>query len=90
MKKPRNGALLDRLLEPVGAALNEEAARKILRLKADAPTKARVARLAKKCNEGELAPEERREYEAYILADHLVAVLKAQARIRLAEKGRSE
>jgi len=76
--------LLDRILEPVSASLNEEAAQKILALKADRKTQALVNKLADKCNEGELTPEERREYELYVMADHFVAVLKAKARILLA------
>ena len=89
MKKNANGIYLDRILEPVSSSLNEEAARKILGLKADRKVRARVAKLADKCNEGELTPEERREYETYLLANHVVAVLKAQARILLSRKGQS-
>jgi hypothetical protein len=59
MKKNANGLLLDRMLEPVSSALNAEAARKIFALKADRKTQARVSKLADKCNEGELTPEER-------------------------------
>lgn len=76
--------LLDRILEPVSASLNEEAAQKILALKADRKTQALVNKLADKCTEGELTPEERRQYELYVMADHFVAVLKAKARILLA------
>ena len=82
-----NGLRLDRILEPVSSSLNPEAARKILALKADRKTQARVSRLADKCNEGELTPDERREYEMYLMANHLIAILKAKARIRLARKG---
>jgi hypothetical protein len=87
MKNNGNGLLLDRLLEPVSSSLNEEAARKLLDLKAGRKTQARVAKLAGKCNEGDLTPEERREYEMYVMAGHFVAILKARARILLARKG---
>jgi hypothetical protein len=86
MKKNSNGLLLERILEPVSSSLNKEAARRIVSLKADRRVQARVSKLADKCTEGELTPDERREYEMYIMADHLVAVLKAQARIVLARK----
>ena len=86
MKKHSNGLLLDRILEPVTSSLNEEAAQKILALKADRKTQLRVTRLADKCNEGELTAAERREYETYLLANHFVAILKAKARILLARK----
>ena len=87
MKKHANGHLLDRILEPVSSSLNEEAARKFLNLKADVKTQARVTKLAEKCNEGELTPEERHEYEMYLMANHLVAILKAKARLLLTRKG---
>ena len=87
MKNNRNGLFLDRILEPLSSSLNEEAAQKLLALKADRKTQARVSKLADKCNEGDLTPEERREYEMYLMANHIVAILKAQARILLARKG---
>jgi len=86
MKKNGNGLLLNRLLEPVTASLNDEAAQKLMAIKADRKTQARVARLAEKCNEGELTPDERHEYQLYVMANHVIAVLKAKARIRLARK----
>src|SRR5579859_5170690 len=88
MKKNGNGLLLDRILEPVSSSLNEEAAQKLLTLKADRETQARVSKLADKCTEDELTPEERHEYEQYLMANHFIAVLKAKARILLARKGR--
>ena len=53
MKTLTNGLALDRLLEPVSDSLNEEAARKLISLKADKKTQAYVAKLAEKCTEGE-------------------------------------
>lgn len=79
--------LLDRILEPVSSSLNQEAAQKFVDLKPDRKTQARVAKLANKCNEGELTPEERYEYEMYVMANHFIAILKAKARIRLVRKG---
>jgi hypothetical protein len=83
-----DGLLLDRILDPVSSSLNEEAARKILDLKADRKAQARVTKLADKCTEGQLTPEERHEYEMYLMVNHLIAILKAKARIRLARKRR--
>jgi hypothetical protein len=88
MKKNNLGLSLDRLLEPVSASLNEEAAQKLLTLKADRKIQARVSKLARKCNEGELTPDERREYELYVMANHFIAILKAKARIILSRKSR--
>jgi hypothetical protein len=89
MKKNAIGVHLDRILEPVSSSLNVEAAEKLLALKADRKTQGRVAKLADKCTEGELTPEERREYEHYLTANHVVAILAAKARILLARKGQS-
>ena len=86
MNRKANGTLLDRILEPVSSSLNEEAARKLIGLKADRKTQARVAKLADKCNEGEWTPQERREYEMYVMAGHFVAILQAKARILLARR----
>ena len=85
IKRNDESAVLDRLLEPVTRSLNIEAARKLVRLKADARTQARIDKLASKCNEGELTPAERAEYERYVTAGNLIAILKAKARILLAK-----
>jgi hypothetical protein len=83
----RNGtAVLERLLEPVSRSLNTEAARKLIRLKADAVVQARVDELARKCNEGDLTPGERAEYERYVTAGNLIAILQAKARLLLAKQ----
>ena len=43
-------------------SLNVEAARSLLKIRGDKATAKRMARLARKCNEGDLTPEERAEY----------------------------
>ena len=88
MSRRRNGSttLLERLLEPVSRSLNVEAARKLMQLKADSKTQARLDELACKCNEGELTPAERDEYERYVTAGNLIAILQAKARLLLTKK----
>jgi hypothetical protein len=82
----RNGAaLIERLLAPVSESLNAEAARKLIRLKADRATQARVDVLAQKANEGDLTAAERSEYERLVTAGTLIAILQAQARLILAK-----
>ena len=82
----RNGsAVLERLLEPVSQCLNVEAAQRLIRVKADAKTQARVDELARKGNEGELTPAERGEYERYVTAGTMIAILQAKARLLLAK-----
>ncbi len=75
--------LLDRLLDPVGRCLSEDAARALASLHADEPTQARVRELAEKCNEGTLSADERAEYESYVMASAVVAILQAKAQARL-------
>jgi hypothetical protein len=58
-------------------------------LLAEAEVQARVAELARKCNEGELIREERQEYETYVMAGEFLAILHARARIILARHGQS-
>lgn len=74
------------MLTPVARTLNVDTAKKLVRLKADAKVQARVAKLARKCNEGELTSEEAAEYDRYIAFSDFVAILQAKARVLLAEK----
>jgi len=86
MNRRTGPPVLERLLAPVSRSLNVEAARKLVRLKADAKSQARVDKLARKCNEGELTPREQAEYERYVTAGNLIAILQAQARLILADR----
>jgi hypothetical protein len=90
MNKTTNGRVLRRLLEPVSSSLNEEAGRRLIGIKADRKTQARVAKLARKCNEGDLTTEEREEYEFYVMAGEFVAILQAEARLLLARRSQSK
>jgi hypothetical protein len=83
MNKKTNGRVLERILNPVSSSLNEAAARKLIGIKADRKAQTHVADLAQKCNEGMLTPGERHEYEAYVMASEVVAILQAKARIFL-------
>ena len=88
MSRRRNGsaAVLERLMDPVSRSLNVEAATKLVQLKADGKTQARVDELARKCNEGALTAAERLEYERYVTAGNLIAILQAKARLLLSKK----
>jgi hypothetical protein len=76
--------ILDRLLDPVGHALNGPAARALLSLRADEETQSHIDELAGRCNEGQLTPSERAEYESLIAAAGVIAILQAKARAILA------
>ena len=67
-------------LAPVEQCLNREAAAALVELPANPRVQARVDELAAKCNEGQLTPVERSEYEALIWADHFLGLLQAKAR----------
>lgn len=75
--------VLDRLLDPVGRCLSQRAARELAGLRGDEEAQARVHELAEKCNDGALTAEEHAEYEAYVMAANIVAILQAKARARL-------
>jgi hypothetical protein len=72
--------VLDRMLDPVARALNMEAARSLLALRADPKLQQRVDELAEKCNQGDMSAQEREEYEQYILLNNLLGVLQAKAK----------
>jgi hypothetical protein len=82
-------ALLDRVLEPFVECLTREAAQKIVNLRADPETQARVDELADKANEGQLSEEERAEYDRYLAVFHFITRLQAKARTRLERKAAS-
>ncbi len=71
---------LDRLVEPVVRTLTPEVAKAIVQLRADPDLQARMDELAEKCNEGQLTPEEREEYETSIRFANYLAIIQAKAR----------
>jgi hypothetical protein len=80
MDRPPTTPIFERLLASVGQSLNPEAARKLVELQIDRRTQAQVAKLADKCNRGTLTATERAEYESFVSASEVIAVLQAQAR----------
>jgi len=88
----RNGyssAVLEEMLEPVSRCFGLETASALVAFRVDERTQGRVEELAGKCNEGQLTPEERNEYEAYVQASTLIGILQAKARRVLAQAGTS-
>jgi hypothetical protein len=73
-------AILDRILDPVTSCLTPDVAAKLVALRADDETQARVDALAEKSNEGTISPEERQEYDRYRDAFHFMTILQAKAR----------
>ncbi len=75
---------LDRMLEPVSRCFTKDVALQLTQLRADPVLQARMDELADKSTEGNLSEEERREYETYVRAGNVIAVIQAKARKFLA------
>ena len=82
-------SVLEQLLDPVGRTMNLDFARELVELRAPPDVQARIDELAAKCNEGQLSAGERAEYESYVEAIHLIAILQRKARKVLANGGPS-
>ena len=74
---------MDRVLDPLAACLNREAALSILHLRIDPEIQARVEVLAERANEGTLTPDERAEYLSYVEAADVLAIFKLKAKHHL-------
>ncbi len=85
MGTPEEISVLDRLFEPMARILTPEFARQLVVLRADSEVQDRINALAERCNEGQLTPEERAEYETYVRFVDFLAILQAKARRVLAE-----
>lgn len=82
-------SVLDRLLEPLTECLTPDAAEQIVNFRADAEVQQRLDELADGANEGTLNEDEQAEYESYVEAIDLVAVLQAKARAVLVKRSAS-
>jgi hypothetical protein len=78
--------ILERMLRPFSEMLDEKSAQRFVDFKADKVVQARVRKLAEKCNEGLLTPDEKSEYETIVAADSILSILKAKARYLLSKK----
>ena len=81
--------LLEQMLDPVAQCLTPEAARRLAGVRIAPDVQARIDALAAKANEGELSPEERAAYGAYVEAIDFIAVLQSKARAMLADSDAS-
>ncbi len=61
-------------------------AQELAAMRATPEVQARIDELADKCTEGELTPEERAEYDAYVDAIDVISILQAKARSVLARQ----
>lgn len=83
MSQHENSALLDELIAPLGQCLTPEVARRIARLRASPELDARIQELARKCDEGQLTPAERTDYETIARFIKFISVLQSKARTLL-------
>jgi hypothetical protein len=70
----------DRMFDLLVGCFTPDVAEKVANLRADSILQARLDELADKCTEGELTPDERAEYEAYVRAIDMIAIVMAKAR----------
>ena len=78
-------ALLEKSLDPVSKHMTREAAQAVLQLRATPDVQERIDVLADKCNEGDLTPDERSEYEMFVWAGQYIAGMQLKARRLLAQ-----
>ena len=76
--------IIHRMLDPVAAAFNAEAARRLADFRLDAELQQHVEQLADLANEGQLTPEQRAEYDLILGIGDVVSVLRVKARSMLA------
>ena len=67
---------IDGLLDPLAECLDAESARRVVNLRITPAVQERVDFLAERANEGLLTEDERSEYEAFIDAADILAILK--------------
>jgi hypothetical protein len=75
--------LLREVLKPGEGTLRPDLAEYLLSLRFDDARLARLGELARKSNDGTLAPEERDEYESYVFLGDLLALIQSKARLSL-------
>ena len=73
-------SILDDIIEPFAECLTENAAKKIVALRAGSKLQGRIDELAEKANLGCLSDKEKSEYDRYLAAYHFVSLMQARAR----------
>jgi hypothetical protein len=75
--------LLEALADTVAACLDETSLQAIANLQLDPPTRKRLDELSDRANEGQLTPDERAEYQAFIGVSEFLGLAQLRARVRL-------
>jgi hypothetical protein len=74
------GAIWARVIGPEQNGLSRAAARSILELRFSEADLARMNELARRNNEGQLSPQERKELECYVKVGDVLSLLHLKAR----------
>jgi hypothetical protein len=84
-----NDRILNRVLDSVSECLTPDVASRIVALRADPRLQRKLDELAEKNSTGTLTRREESEYETYIEALDVIAILQATARKALRAAGRT-
>jgi hypothetical protein len=79
-------SILSRLIDPANGSLNRSAAEAILQFRFSDEDQQRISTLAEQSNDGQLGEDEAREYDAYVAAAELLALLQSKARLSLKQQ----
>ncbi|MBC8114890.1 MAG: hypothetical protein H7062_10960 [Candidatus Saccharimonas sp.] len=79
--------LVDKVIEPLTDCLTPEVAERIVNLRLDSQTQAKLDELAEKGSAGQLDASERADYQELVEALDFMGLLKSKARILLAARG---
>lgn len=79
-------SILSRLIDPSQGTLSRAAAEAILEIRFSKEDDLRVTELAERCNAGTLSEDEAREYEGYVSAANLLALMQSKARLSLKQR----
>jgi hypothetical protein len=80
----------DSLLESAARCLDTNSVRALSELQLDEAARARLDVLAQKANEGQLAPEEAREYERFIDLSDIISTLRLKAERQVGDLAHAE
>ncbi len=78
-----DNSAFDRGADPLFKMLTAEQLQQLVTISPDHNLEVRIGELAERAQEGDLQDEERAEYEGYVRANNLLAVLQGIARRRL-------
>jgi hypothetical protein len=79
-------SILTRLIDPTTGSLSRAAAEAILSISFPESDNKRIAELAELSTAGALTPETQREYESYVAAIDLLALMQSKARLSLQQQ----